>query len=88
MARDYEGKIEVLTVPGQDREEAMQDFVEKYGLTDLVHIPDKDEKVWPHFGVTYRGTWVYIDDDGTVKRELGHLNASQIRTRFDTLIAS
>lgn len=67
MARQYEGKIRVLTSPGLDSTDNMSEAVRDFKWpSSIVSMPDRDGKLWSHFGARFRGTWVLINSKGEV----------------------
>ncbi len=87
MARQYEGKVQVIGVPGRDTVEAMHRFVERHGLGFLPHAADPDGKLWADLGVRYQPTWIFVNGtDGKVTTEFGDFEGAALRSRFDALI--
>lgn len=67
MARQYEGRLQVLTSPGLDDVANMSRAVENFNWPpSIINMPDENEKLWAHFGVRFRGTWVLINRRGEV----------------------
>jgi hypothetical protein len=77
-----------MTSPGLDAEPAMIDFVRRFGWPDtMVHAVDKDGDLWAHFGVRFRGTWLMVNQDGSVlSQSIGHIPEQELRTRLDALV--
>lgn len=70
----------------RDQVPAMQDFVARHGLQDMVNIADVEGEVWQHFGVVAQPAWVFVDG-GSQERErvLGAMDAVDLRRRLDEL---
>ena len=87
VAREFEGKVVFLTSPGQDGEGAMEEFVDEFGWPDsMTHAVDKDGELWEHFGVRYRGAWIFLNQDGRVLfRSPSHIPESQVRENLAEL---
>jgi hypothetical protein len=86
VVRHYDGKVEVIGVASRDRRPAMQDFVARHGLEDMVTIADVDGEVWERFGVVAQPAWVFLDADaGTSERVLGALPRADLDARLDAL---
>lgn len=89
MARQYEGKVQLIGVPGRDSVAAMRKFVEKYDLGFAPHAADPDGKLWAQLGVRYQPTWIFIEGtSGKATLEFGDFEGSALRRRFDALLAS
>lgn len=58
---------------GQDDEEAMAKFVAEFGLDGFEHIADPSGQVWSTFGITAQPSYVFINDDGEIARQVGAL---------------
>lgn len=79
-----------MTSPGLDAEPAMQDFVNRFKWPDtMVHAVDSNGELWAHFGVRLRGTWVMVNEDGTVaSQSAGHISKEELENRLNELISS
>ena len=51
----------------------MAEFVTEYGLDEFEHIADPGGQVWNAFGVTAQPSYVFINDDGEIARQVGAL---------------
>ncbi|MDQ4145963.1 MAG: hypothetical protein M3198_19895 [Actinomycetota bacterium] len=87
VARDYEGKIEFLTSPGQDSVGPMEEFIEEFRWPDsMTHAVDRDGELWAHFNVRFRGAWIFINQDGTVVfQSPSHIPERQVRENLQRL---
>ncbi|MGH2773317.1 MAG: TlpA family protein disulfide reductase [Actinomycetota bacterium] len=90
MARKYETKVTFLTSAGQDSignaAEALADFA---WPQNIVTAFDPRGELWAHFGVTFRGTWVLINQDGKVlTRTSPHPESGRLEAEFQKLIAA
>jgi hypothetical protein len=74
-------------VAGNDTAQAMQAFVDTYGL-GFPQAVSEDGSLWDHFGVAYQPAWVFVDDDGTSVVVPSELPADQLASTLDDLIAS
>lgn len=90
LARDYEGQVQFVTSPGQDSEPAMQKFLIEFGWPkSMVHAVDRNGELWQHFGVRYRGAWIFVDQDGEVQfQSVTHISEKEARANLDRLVAS
>lgn len=87
MEREYEGEVTFLGVAWQDTTEAMQEFVDRYGLAMPTAV-DTDDKIFARFGFFYQPAWVFMQEDGDfegLRQELGHDGA---RAAIEELISS
>lgn len=86
MARRYEGKIQLIGMAGLDTPDAMQAFVQKYGLQDMPQAVSEDGSLWEMFGVPAQPAWVLIDDSGQADAYLGPQAEDRLEALFDGLI--
>ena len=63
----------------------MQDFVERHELGGVDHLVDGDGTLWERFGVITQPAWVFIDDDGSVRRVQGSLDEEGLRSELEAL---
>ena len=88
MARQYEGKVQLIGLAGRDSVAAMRDFVQRHGLGLVPHVADADGKVWAELDVRYQPSWIFVNgSDGAVSSELGDLEVDELRSRLDALVA-
>jgi hypothetical protein len=73
-------------VPGNDTVEAMQGFVDTYGLAFQQAVTE-DGSLWAHFGVAYQPAWVFVDDAGETTIVPDELSAADLERTLDELIA-
>ncbi len=88
VARDYEGKIEFITSPGQDSQKAMLRAVNDFRWPDsMTHAVDPDGKLWEHLRVRYRGAWIFVNDDGEVLfQSVTHIPEKDVRGQLERLV--
>ena len=87
MEREYEGQVEFLGVAWHDTEEAMQDFVDRYGLRMPTAI-DRTDAIFNRFGFFYQPAWAFLDEDGGVTAVQQELGVEGLRAEIEELIAS
>lgn len=51
----------------------MATFVEEFGLGNFEHIVDPNGEVWSLFGITAQPSYVFLNDDGAMSRQIGSL---------------
>lgn len=86
MVQQYEGDVEIIGVASRDQLSAMQDFVARHGLQDMVNIADVQGEVWRSFGIVAQPAWVFVDgESGRRERVLGALDTAGLRRRLDGL---
>lgn len=88
-AREYED-ITFLGVPGQDSDQAHEDFVDRYGLGSFTHAIDERRALWGHFGSATQEAWLFVDDDGTAtaRTRYGEMDPDLLRDFLDELRAA
>ena len=80
----YGDEVRFVGVPGLAGVEAMERFVAETGVDHFPHIPDPERVLWDRFGVRRQRTYVFIDDDGSV-RTAGY---GRLAADVEALIAS
>jgi peroxiredoxin len=87
LARDDETQIRFLGIAWRDTAEAMQDFIDEFGLDSFPHLNDADERLFARFGVPFQPAWVFIDSEGDAARVLGSVPEEQLTTILEDLAA-
>ena len=67
VQQTYGDQVRFVGVPGLADVPAMERFVAETGVGGFPHLPDTDGDLWDRFGVLEHRTYVYIDDDGSVR---------------------
>lgn len=75
-----------LGVAWNGSRQAMQDFVDRHGLT-FPSLVDVSGDVFGRYDVPQQPAWVFIDDSGVATRVLGSLGASELQGYIDELAA-
>lgn len=84
--QQFDGKIDIIGVASRDEVPAMEDFVARHGLSDMVNIADVDGQIWEQFGVVAQPAWVFLDAEaGTGERVLGAIPTPDLETRLEAL---
>ncbi|CAN5875471.1 hypothetical protein BH23ACT10_BH23ACT10_34930 [soil metagenome] len=84
--QQFDGKIDIIGVASRDERAAMEEFVARHGLEDMVTIADVDGQIWEQFGVVGQPAWVFLDAEaGTGERILGALPPSDLEARLTAL---
>ena len=87
MVQQFDGRIDVIGVASRDQQSAMEAFVARHGLEDMVTIADVDGEVWQRFGVVGQPAWVFLDaETNTGERVLGALPRAEVERRLEQLI--
>jgi hypothetical protein len=74
----------LVGVAGRDTRDAMEAFVDRHGLSDVVTIVDLDGQVWNRFGVFGQPTWGFVNaDTGEVTVRFGALGTEGVLEAFD-----
>jgi hypothetical protein len=84
--QQFDGKIDIIGVASRDQRPAMDEFVARHGLEDMVNIADVDGEIWQRFGVVGQPAWVFLDAQaGTGDRVLGALPPTDLEARLEGL---
>ena len=65
----------------------MRVFVDTYGLRGFEHIADPGSGIWRAFQITAQPSFVFIDDDGEIRRHIGSLSLEELSAELDLLDA-
>jgi hypothetical protein len=71
---------------GLDSPEAMQAFVDEFGLT-FPQAVDEDGSTWARFSIALQGAWYFLNDDGTGEVVPYDLTGEQLAEALDRLLA-
>jgi peroxiredoxin len=85
VERRYEGEVRFLGVAWQDTREAMQAFVDRYGIRMPTAV-DEDESLFTSFGFTYQPAWVFVNDGGQVRSYFGALGEDGLEEEIGKLL--
>lgn len=85
MVQQYEGDVEIIGVASRDQVPAMQDFVARHDLQDMITVADVEGEVWQRFGIVAQPAWVFVGESGRRERVLGALDTAGLRRRLDGL---
>lgn len=66
----------------------MATFVQDYGLGGFAHVADTTGELWAVFGVAAQPSYVFINDDGTVRRHVGGMESDDLVEQIELLIES
>ncbi len=84
--QQYSDKIDIIGVASRDERPAMEEFVARHGLEDMVNIADVEGAVWQRFGVVGQPAWVFLDAaTGDGERVLGAIPRADLEARLDAL---
>lgn len=70
--------MQFIGIAGQDSEAAIGQFVDDFGLEGFEHIADLNSDIWRAFGVNAQPAYVFINDDGTLARQIGAMDDEQL----------
>jgi peroxiredoxin len=85
VERRYEGQVRFLGVAWQDTREAMQAFVDRYGIRMPTAV-DEDGSLFASFGFTYQPAWVFVNDGGQVRTYFGALGEDGLEEEVQDLL--
>jgi hypothetical protein len=72
-------------VAGRDSVEAMQAYVDRHGLADVVNVADVDGELWARFGVVGQPSWAFVEGDtGRVTVRFGALGREGMLDAFES----
>jgi hypothetical protein len=63
----------------------MLDFVDEFGLEDMLTLVDDDGSLWAAYGVLYQPAWVFVAPDGTTEVVAGALFGDALTARLGEL---
>lgn len=63
----YGDQVRFIGMPGLSDVGSMERFVADNAVDAFPHIPDPDGTLWEQFGVREQRTYVFVNDDGTVR---------------------
>jgi peroxiredoxin len=72
LERRYEAEVRFLGVSWQDTRDAMQAFVDRYGIRMPTAV-DEDGSLFASFGFSYQPAWAFVNDGGQVRTYFGAL---------------
>ncbi|MGP3949565.1 redoxin domain-containing protein [Streptomyces sp. 7N604] len=64
VAKEFEGKANVVGVAGLDKPAAMKDFVASAKVGAFPNLSDEPGDIWKKFEITEQSTYVVLDKDG------------------------
>jgi len=76
VVRNEQG-VRLITVGSQGKQSQMVTFLEETklgGMTNVDNLADEQGDVWKRFGVAYRGTWIFVNQEGKVTKHIGHFS--------------
>lgn len=76
-----------LGVAWNGSREAMQDFIDRHGLT-FPSLMDVSGEVFGRYGVPYQPAWMFIDDRGEGTRVQGSLDSASLQGYLEELVSS
>lgn len=79
--------MQFIGIAGQDDAAAIADFVEDFGLGGFEHIADTRSEIWEAFGVSAQPAYVFINDDGTIARQIGAMEDEVFQDALQQLTA-
>jgi peroxiredoxin len=76
--------IEFVGVAGRDSTDAMDKFVDQYGI-EFPNLVDDDGDIWRHFGVPGQPAWVFVTASGDVRKVIGSPSERELDLILDAL---
>jgi peroxiredoxin len=81
----WAGQVDIVGVAWNGTESAMQDFVDRHGLT-FTNLRDSSGEVFARFGVPVQPAWVFVDTEGTAALTIGALSSEQLDAELARLV--
>jgi len=82
----YEDDVRFIGVSGQADTAEMQEFVDEFGMGGFEHVADISGRVWAAFGVAAQPSYVFINDNGEMRRHVGGLGTDELEAELARLI--
>lgn len=79
--------MQFIGIAGQDDLAAIQAFVDDFGLGEFEHVADTRSEIWAAFGVNAQPAYVFINDDGTLARQIGAMDDDVFLDALEQLTA-
>jgi len=77
--------VTILGVPGDDTVAAMQDFVDRHGITEVPQLVDDRGAIRASFGVRGQPVWVFVDAETGATETVFALTEQAVVERLDAL---
>lgn len=88
LSAEYSGRVQFVGIPGLGSVEEMKGFVSDTGTGDFSHVSDLDGSLWARFGVPAQPSFVFVTRQGDAQRFIGGMNADDLRSVLDKLVAA
>lgn len=66
----------------------MAAFVDEHGVGGFDHVADLNGELWAAFGVSAQPSFVFINNNGDVRRHIGGLQPEELAQELQQLIDS
>lgn len=63
-------------------------FVEDFGMDGFEHVADTSGSLWAAFGVAAQPSYIFINDNGDIRRHIGGLQPDEFEAQLQLLIES
>lgn len=84
VEQQFGDQVRIIGVGGLGSADDMREFVERTGSEAISHLPDESGEIWDRFDVTSHGTYVFINDDGTITMQ----HRGSLQAGVESLLAS
>jgi len=74
-------------MPGRDSTDAMQGFVDTYGI-GFPQAVSEDGSLWAQMGVAFQPAWVFVNDDGRSEVIQSPIDEADLERILDQLVAA
>ena len=78
--------VQFVGLAAQDSEEAMQNFVNTFGVGVFPNVNDASGELWARFGIAYQPAFVLLRADGT-SETFASLSESDLQGHIDRIFS-
>ncbi len=83
----YANNVQFIGVAGRDNQDEMHKFTERHGLTSMTHVVSEDGSLWSRLGVPGQPSWVFVNKDSAVQRNIGAMQKDALFKKLDSMSA-
>lgn len=66
----------------------MNGFVTEHNVSGFEHIADLDSAIWAAFEISAQPSFIFINDDGDIRRRIGGLNEERFTEELELMLSS
>ena len=87
LAGEYDGRVAIIGVAGQDTLSAMRSFVAQTKTGGIPHLADVTGTLWRDYGISVQPAFAFISRDGRAQVRVGDLDEQTLRGKVAELAA-